>query len=86
MEDALFKFKGSDWMGMIFGLIATYQLAKGQRSGFLYGVIGGIGWVTFGFLTGSVAGVLANLCFISFNCHGFFRWKKKEEESKQPAD
>ncbi len=83
MEEALFKFKGSDWVGMIFGLIATYQLAKERRSGFIFGVIGGIGWVTFGILTGSIAGTLANLCFITMNCHGFFRWKRKQEERKQ---
>jgi hypothetical protein len=36
-----------------------------------------IGWVAFGFLTGSIAGILANLSFIGFNCHGYFRWKRK---------
>ena len=80
--EQLIKFKGSDWVGMIFGLISTYYLAKGKRAGFLFGVIGGLGWVTFGFLTGSIAGVLANLCFIAVNCHGYFRWKRKREEQK----
>jgi nicotinamide riboside transporter PnuC len=83
VEEALFKFKGADWVGMFFGLIATYKLAKERRSGFIYGLIGGIGWIVFGFLTGSIAGILANLCFIGFNCHGFWRWKKKHEERKQ---
>jgi nicotinamide mononucleotide transporter PnuC len=80
--DQLIKFKGSDWMGMVFGLIATYYLAKGRRRGFLFGIIGGFGWVTFGFLTGSVARVLANLAFIAVNCHGFFRWTRKREEQQ----
>lgn len=88
MLEQLLKFKGADWMGMVFGLIATYYLAKGRRRGFLFGIIGGFGWVTFGFLTGSVAGVLANLAFIAFNCHGFFRWTRKREEQQaaQPTD
>lgn len=88
MEEALFKFKGADWVGMVFGLIATYYLAKERRAGFVYGIIGGIGWVTFGFMTGSVAGVLANVCFISLNFRGYFRWKKKEEDGTrgQPDD
>jgi nicotinamide mononucleotide transporter PnuC len=83
VEEIFLKFKGSDWVGMIFGLISTYLLAKERRSGFLFGVIGGIGWVVFGFLTGTAAGILANLCFIACNCHGFFRWKRKQEERKK---
>jgi nicotinamide mononucleotide transporter PnuC len=80
--EQLIKFKGSDWVGMIFGLISTYFLAKGKHAGFLFGVIGGGGWLIFGFLTGSIAGVLANICFIAVNCQGYFRWKRKREEEK----
>lgn len=85
MLEQLIKFKGADWTGMIFGLIATYYLAKGRRRGFLFGIVGGFGWVTFGLLTGSVAGVLANLAFIAFNCHGFCCWTRKRQE-KNAAD
>jgi nicotinamide mononucleotide transporter PnuC len=84
--EQLLKFKGADWVGMIFGLISTYFLAKGRRYGFLFGVVGGFGWVMFGLLTGSIAGILANLCFIGINCHGYFRWKKKAEQKKQSAE
>jgi nicotinamide mononucleotide transporter PnuC len=86
MLEQIIKFKGADWVGMIFGLISTYYLAKGKRAGFLFGVVGGFGWVTFGFLTGSIAGVLANLCFISFNCHGYLRWKRKQDEKKEKRE
>ncbi len=80
MVEQLIKFKGADWVGMIFGLISTYYLAKGKRLGFIFGVVGGLGWVTFGILTGSVAGVLANICFIVVNCHGYVRWKRKQQQ------
>jgi nicotinamide riboside transporter PnuC len=82
VEEALFKFKGADWVGMVFGLISTYYLAKEKRNGFLFGVVGGLGWVTFGFLTESIASIIANTCFIGFNCHGYFRWKKMQDERK----
>ncbi|HYG22820.1 MAG TPA: nicotinamide mononucleotide transporter [Verrucomicrobiae bacterium] len=82
MLEQLIKFKGADWVGMVFGLISTYLLAKGKRVGFVVGVVGGLGWVTFGILTGSIAGILANICFIGFNCHGYFCWKKKQEQAK----
>ena len=82
MQEELLKFKGADWFGMIFGLMSTYFVAKEKRCGFIYGVLCGLGWVTFGFLTHSVASILSNIFFILFNCYGFFRWKKKEEKQE----
>jgi nicotinamide riboside transporter PnuC len=78
--EALWKFHGSDWVGMVFGLVSTYFLAKKNRWGFVLGVIGGFGWVAFGILTGSIPSIVANTLFIAFNCRGFFRWKKDDEE------
>lgn len=77
--EALFKFHGSDWVGMVFGLLSTYYLAKKKRWGFIFGVIGGIGWIAFGVLTRSAPSILANALFIVFNCRGFYRWKKEGE-------
>jgi nicotinamide riboside transporter PnuC len=79
--ESLVKFNGTDWVGMIFGLVATYMLAKEKRWGFLVGVVGGIGWVAFGILTGTVAGILSNLCLIAFNVHGFIRWKYRRNSN-----
>ena len=74
--EALLKFHGADWMGMIFGLISTYLLTKGRRWGFVFGVIAGIGWIAFGVLTNSVPSIIANSLFIVINCRGFGRWKR----------
>jgi nicotinamide riboside transporter PnuC len=83
--EQLIKFKGADWVGMIFGLISTYYLAKEKRMGFLFGVIGGLGWIVFGILTGSIASILANLSFIAINCHGYLRWKRKHKGRKDSS-
>jgi nicotinamide riboside transporter PnuC len=82
----LFRYYGSDWVGMVFGLISTYYLAKERKRGFLFGVVGGLGWIAFGVLTQSVAGVLANAIFILFNCRGFWRWKEKQQEERPPPN
>jgi nicotinamide riboside transporter PnuC len=81
--EALWKFHGSDWVGMVFGLISTYMLAKKKRLGFVLGVIGGLGWVVFGIITGSIPSMVANTLFIAFNCHGFFKWKKEDCEEEK---
>jgi len=70
---------------MVFGLVSTYYLAKERKRGFLFGVAGGLGWIAFGVLTQSVAGVLANAIFIVLNCRGFWRWKEKHEEEQNPS-
>lgn len=83
--EALLKFHGSDWVGMVFGLASTYLLAKKRRFGFVLGVIAGIGWVVFGIITGSIPSMVANTLFIAFNCHGFFKWKKEDcADAKSP--
>jgi nicotinamide riboside transporter PnuC len=82
--EALLKFHGADWVGMLFGLISTHYLARKKRWGFVFGVAGGIGWLIFGILTESIPSIFANSLFILFNCRGFWRWKK-QEESKPSA-
>lgn len=83
VEDAFLQYKGSDWLGMTFGLISTYFLTKEKRSGFVYGIIGGVGWLAFGILTSSIASIVANLLFIGFNCRGYLRWKEKDENGER---
>jgi nicotinamide riboside transporter PnuC len=80
MEQFL-KFHGTDWAGMIFGLLSTYYLGRKKRWGFVFGVVGGIAWIIFGVLTQSAASIMANVLFIVFNCRGFFRWKKTSPEN-----
>ena len=81
MHHDLLRFKGADWAGMVFGVISTVYLAKEKRVGFLYGILCGGGWLAFGFLTESVAGIISNLLLIGFNCHGWWTWKKKRRGS-----
>jgi nicotinamide riboside transporter PnuC len=78
--EALLKFHGSDWVGMVFGLISTYLLAKKKRLGFIFGAVGGIGWMIFGWLTWSIPSIVANSLFIAFNCRGFWKWKHDQKK------
>jgi hypothetical protein len=52
--DSLWKFKGTDVIGMAFGIASTIYLAKERRIGFLYGSICGSGWLAFGILAESL--------------------------------
>jgi nicotinamide riboside transporter PnuC len=73
----LLKFHGADWIGMIFGLISAYYIARHRRWGFVFAVIAGLGWIAFGIMTGSVPSIIANILFIVINVRGFQRWKEK---------
>ena len=79
MVDTILKFHGTDWVGMIFGLLSTVYLAREKRVGFVYGAVCGGGWLAFGVITESFASILSNVLVIGFNCHGWLRWKKKHK-------
>jgi nicotinamide riboside transporter PnuC len=79
MEESLLKFKGTDWVGMVFGILSTLALAKEKRMGFIYGMVCGAGWLVFGVITGSVASVVSNVFLIGFNGHGWWRWKARHK-------
>jgi nicotinamide riboside transporter PnuC len=79
MLETLFKFKGTDFIGMVFGIVSTIYLARERRIGFLYGCLCGGGWLAFGVLTESIPSVVANLFLIIFNLRGWFRWKQQNK-------
>ena len=81
--EALLKFHGTDWVGMVFGLISTYLLTKQRRWGFVFGIVAGLGWIAFGVLTQSFPSIIANSLFIVINCRGFWRWKKERVEAME---
>ena len=80
MLETFLKYKGTDWVGMVFGIVSTIYLAKERRIGFLFGSLCGAGWLGFGFLTESVASIISNLFLIAFNLRGWYKWKQKEKK------
>lgn len=83
--EAILKFHGTDWVGMMFGLLSAYYIAKHRRWGFIFAAIGGLGWMAFGFITQSIPSIVANVLFIAINVRGFVRWKQRGQGEEEKA-
>jgi hypothetical protein len=75
---SLFKFYGVDWVAMVFQFSSIYALGGKHRYGFVLGMCGTAAWLVFGFITGSVADIAANMICLGMNVHAYMRWSAKE--------
>ena len=69
-----FKYFGMDWLAMIFTFGSIYLLGNKSRWGFASMMAGNIFWVILGFLTSSIAMVIANAIFFAMNARGWIKW------------
>lgn len=77
LMDILFKYYGIDWTAMVMTFCFLYYVGEEKRSGFVFGILASIAWLTFGILAESIANVIANLIFITLNVRGYVKWKRK---------
>lgn len=73
--ESLFKYKGMDWLAMISTVLSIYYLGRRMKRGFPFGVVGNVAWMIFGFMTASVANVIADLIYIGMNIHAWRKWQ-----------
>lgn len=69
-----FNFYGIDWLATACGLLGVYLLGNKNKVGFALFMIASASWVTFGFLTHSVAVVIGSSIFFLMHLRGFIRW------------
>ena len=63
----------------IFDIVQIYLLSHKNRWGFIYGILSGLLWVLYVFMTHSAYGILI-IAPVSgyFAWYGFFNWDKKD--------
>ncbi len=76
------QYYGIDWLAMVLTLVAIYMLGNKSRSGFGVMMCGNVCWMGLGFLTGSLALVIANFTFFSMNVRGIIKWGMDESPAK----
>lgn len=74
----LFRYSGIDWVAMVFTFIGIYLLGNRSKFGFATMMAGNSCWIAVGFLTSSLAMVIANAVFILMNARGWHQWKKHD--------
>lgn len=71
-----------DWIAMVLTFLAIWQIGNKNKIGFILMMCGNTSWVAVGYLTGSVAMIIANIIFFSMNLRAIIKWSKPEQESK----
>ena len=74
------RYKGVDWLGMIFAMLSLFYLAKHRKRGFLLGLLCNLCWMVFGVMTESAGNIIANLAYAMFNIHGWRKWREDGQQ------
>lgn len=77
----MLEYMGIDWLAMVLTMVAIWQIGNKHISGFYLMIIGNSAWVILGFLTASMALVVANLIFIGMNVRAILKWSRPETDN-----
>jgi nicotinamide riboside transporter PnuC len=83
MTDLVLKYYGVDWLEMIMSFLFVYYIGNKKRYGFIFGIVANLAWMTFGFMTGSIANIIANFVFIAPNLRGYIKWGNAKPTDKE---
>jgi hypothetical protein len=73
-----FNYFGVDWLAMAFTLCAIYFLGDKKRAGFVVMICGNSCWIAVGYLSSSLAMMIANVVFLAMNLRGYLGWSSQE--------
>jgi hypothetical protein len=73
-----FNYFGVDWLAMVCTLCAIYLLGDKKRAGFMVMILGNSCWIAVGYLSSSLAMMIANVVFLAMNLRGHRRWSSRE--------
>lgn len=74
------RYLGVDWIAMTFTFVAIYLLGNQSKAGFVTMMCGNSCWVAVGFMTSSIAMVIANAAFFAMNARGWAKWSADNSE------
>ncbi len=77
-ENAL-RYYGLDWAAMITTFISLYLLGNKMRAGFLVGIGANCFWLGYGFLSASIANMLASCVVAALQYRGWLRWASEDK-------
>ncbi len=78
-----FHYYGIDWLATVCGLIGVFLLGNKNKFGFALFMIASASWVTFGFLTRSIAVIIGSSIFLLMHLRGFIRWTRLGPDAEE---
>ena len=77
-------YKGFDWAAMAATFVSLWLIGNKVRAGFLVGVLANVFWFGYGFLSHSIANMLASCVVAGLQYRGWHKWGA-EAENSSPA-
>ncbi|MDD1780330.1 PnuC protein [Enterovibrio sp. ZSDZ35] len=76
------QYYGIDWLAMVLTFLAIWQIGNKNKAGFYLMICGNTSWIGVGYLTDSIAMIIANVIFLLMNIRAIVKWSKPEELSE----
>ena len=83
-ENAL-RYYGFDWAAMVTTFISLWLIGNKARTGFLIGIVANCFWFGYGFMSFSIANMMASCVVAGLQYRGWRRWgREADNEPKEP--
>ncbi|WP_396589340.1 PnuC protein [Bermanella sp. R86510] len=69
-----FQYFGIDWLAMVLTFFAIWQIGNRNKFGFILMIMGNLCWIALGYMTDSLAMMVANATFIAMNVRAIVKW------------
>jgi hypothetical protein len=70
------QYYGIDWLAMVFTFSAIWLIGNKNKVGFMVMICGNSSWILVGYLTESIALIIANILFVAMNVRAIIKWSK----------
>lgn len=70
------QYYGIDWLAMTLTFLAIWQVGNKNKIGFIFMIAGNLSCVLLGYMTASVAMVVANFLFFLMNVWAVIKWSR----------
>ncbi|MFD2176738.1 PnuC protein [Veronia pacifica] len=74
------QYFGIDWIAMVLTFLAIWQIGNKNKVGFMLMMLGNTSWIAVGYLTGSMAMIIANIIFLTMNLRAIIKWSQPTPE------
>ncbi|MFO6424116.1 nicotinamide mononucleotide transporter [Motilimonas sp. KMU-193] len=74
----IWQYHGIDWLALVLTFLAIWQIGNKNKMGFILMMCGNTSWIAIGFLSDSMAMMLANVIFFTMNVRALVKWSQPE--------
>ncbi|PWI32307.1 PnuC protein [Vibrio albus] len=69
-----FQYYGTDWLAVALTFWGIWEIGNKNKIGFVLMTFANAAWVAVGYLTGSIAMIIANIILCGMNVRAIIKW------------